>query len=84
MDKDTVGLLLITNDGELAHRLLSPKKHVDKVYFAKVEGVVTEADKNAFKEGVSLGNDEWAKPAELEILKSGETKTHNIKFRFTE
>ena len=42
LDKDTEGLLLITNDGELAHRLLSPKKHVDKVYYAKVKGVVTE------------------------------------------
>ena len=72
LDKDTEGLLLITNDGELAHRLLSPKKHVDKVYYAKVEGVVNEADIIAFREGVSLGNEEWAKPAELEILISDE------------
>lgn len=72
LDKDTEGLLLITNDGELAHSLLSPKKHVDKVYYAKVEGVVTEEDQKAFAEGVSLGNDEVAKPAELEILLSDE------------
>ena len=72
LDKDTEGLLLITNDGELAHRLLSPKKHVDKVYYAKVKGVVTEADIKAFSEGVSLGQGEMAKPAVLEIIASDE------------
>lgn len=72
LDKDTEGLLLITNDGELAHRLLSPKKHVDKVYYAKVKGVVTEADVKAFSEGVSLGKGEMAKPAVLEIIASDE------------
>ena len=72
LDKDTEGLLLITNDGEMAHRLLAPKKHVDKVYYAKIEGVVTEEDQKAFAEGVSLGGDEMAKPAELEILVSDE------------
>lgn len=72
LDKDTEGLLLITNDGELAHRLLSPKKHVDKVYFAKVKGVVTEEDQRIFAEGVSLGQGEMAKPSKLEILVSDE------------
>ena len=72
LDKDTEGLLLITNDGDLAHRLLSPKKHVDKVYYAKVKGVVTESDQKAFAEGVSLGQGEMAKPAKLEILVSDE------------
>ena len=72
LDKDTEGLLLITNDGEMAHRLLAPKKHVDKVYYAKIEGVVTEEDQRAFAGGVSLGGDEMAKPAELEILVSDE------------
>lgn len=72
LDKDTEGLLLITNDGELAHRLLAPKKHVDKVYYAKVEGVVTEEDQKAFAEGVSLGGGEMARPAELEIIVSDE------------
>ena len=72
LDKDTEGLLLITNDGELAHRLLSPKKHVDKVYYAKVKGVVTEADVKTFAEGVSLGQGEMAKPAVLEIIASDE------------
>ncbi len=72
LDKDTEGLLLITNDGELAHRLLSPKKHVDKVYYAKVKGVVTERDVKAFAEGVSLGYGETSKPAVLEIMVSDE------------
>lgn len=72
LDKDTEGLLLITNDGDLAHRLLAPKKHVDKVYYARIDGIVTEEDKKAFTEGVSLGNGEMAKPAELEILVSDE------------
>ena len=72
LDKDTEGLLLITNDGELAHRLLSPKKHVDKVYFARVEGVVSEDDIVAFKNGVDIGEDEITKPAVLEIIKSEE------------
>ncbi len=72
LDKDTEGLLLITNDGELAHQLLAPKKHVDKVYYAKVRGVVTEEDVKVFQEGVSLGQREMAKPAMLKILVSDE------------
>lgn len=72
LDKDTEGLLLITNDGELAHRLLSPKKHVDKVYYAKVQGIVDEADQEIFAEGMSIGNGETALPSKLEILYSGE------------
>ena len=72
LDKDTEGLLLITNDGELAHRLLSPKKHVDKVYYAKVEGAVTEEDQQMFAQGISIGDGEMTKPAKLEILVSDE------------
>ena len=56
LDKDTEGLLLITNDGALAHRLLSPKKHVDKCYFAKVQGKVTEEDITAFSKGVNINS----------------------------
>ena len=92
LDKDTEGLLLITNDGELAHRLLSPKKHVNKVYYAKIEGKVTEEDKLAFAKGVSIGKDEFTKPAELEILVSDdiseihltiqEGKFHQVKRMF--
>ncbi len=69
LDKDTEGLLLITNDGDLAHRLLSPKKHVDKVYFARVAGEVTEEDKEAFARGVDIGDEKLTLPAELEILR---------------
>ncbi len=72
LDKDTEGLLLITNDGELAHRLLSPKKHVDKVYYAKVAGCVTEEDVKLFSEELPIGQGEVAKPSKLEIVKSGE------------
>lgn len=72
LDKDTEGLLLITNDGELAHRLLSPKKHVDKVYYAKIRGVVTEEDVASFAKGLDIGKGERAKPSKLEILSSDE------------
>ena len=72
LDKDTEGLLIITNDGDLAHRLLSPKKHVDKVYYAKVDGMVTQKDVEIFAEGMDIGNEEVAKPSKLVILKSDE------------
>ena len=92
LDKDTEGLLLITNDGDLAHRLLAPKKHVDKLYYAKVEGLVTEDDVKTFAEGVNIGDDEMTRPAVLEILKSDdiseihltiqEGKFHQVKRMF--
>lgn len=72
LDKDTEGLLVLTNDGQLAHRVLSPKKHVPKTYYAKIEGVVTEEDVKAFAEGVILDDGYETMPAELEILKSDE------------
>lgn len=72
LDKDTEGLLLITNDGELAHRLLSPKKHVDKVYYAKIEGRVTKEDAATFEKGVDIGEDTMTLPAKLKILVSDE------------
>ena len=72
LDIDTEGLLLITNDGELAHRLLSPKQHVDKVYYAKVQGKVDESDVKAFADGVDIGDDTPTKSADLRILKSEE------------
>lgn len=72
LDKDTEGLLLITNDGELSHNLLSPKKHVDKVYYAKVRGKVTEEDKQLFQTGVDIGDPELTLPAELTVIKSGD------------
>ena len=63
LDKDTEGLLLITNDGELAHRLLSPKKHVDKTYYAKVQGIVTQEDVRKFAEGVDIHEKKLTAPA---------------------
>ena len=72
LDKDTEGLLLITNDGQLAHELLSPRKHVDKTYFAVIDGEVREEHKQLFLEGLDIGDEELTMPAKLEILKSGE------------
>ena len=74
LDKDTEGLLLITNDGELAHRLLSPKKHVDKTYYAKVKGLVTDETVRLFAEGIDIGEgqEEWTMPARLQIIRAGE------------
>ena len=95
LDKDTEGLLLITNDGALAHRLLSPKKHVDKCYYAKISGGVTEDDVRVFKERINIGTQEepeWTMPAELKILEKGtvsrirltirEGKFHQVKRMF--
>lgn len=73
LDKDTEGLLLLTNDGQLAHRLLSPKKHVTKTYYAKIDGQVTEEDTNAFSEGIILDDGYRTLPAKLEILKTQST-----------
>jgi 16S rRNA pseudouridine516 synthase len=73
LDKDTEGLLLITNDGHLTHQLLSPKKHVPKLYFAKIEGRVTEEDIGKFKEGVTLDDGYFTKPGILTIIRSDET-----------
>ncbi len=73
LDKDTEGLLLITNDGQLAHELLSPKKHVDKTYFAVIDGEVKEEHKQLFLDGLDIGDEELTMPAQLKILKSGET-----------
>lgn len=67
LDKDTRGLLLLTNDGDLAHVLLSPKKHVSKVYRAFVDGIMTAEDQIAFKKGIIL-KDFTCQPAQLEIL----------------
>jgi len=67
LDIDTEGLLIITNDGELTHSLLAPKKHVPKTYFAKVEGCVTDKDIAAFSKGITLDDGYLCKPAELEI-----------------
>lgn len=92
LDKDTEGLLLITNDGKLAHELLSPKKHVAKTYYARIDGVVTEEDGDAFRNGVMLDDGYQTKEAFLKILKRGaeseieltitEGKFHQVKRMF--
>ena len=92
LDKDTEGLLLLTNDGKTAHRLLSPKRRVPKRYFALVRGEVTEADVEAFRRGVVLDDGYQTLPAELSIRSSGpesetevtvyEGKYHQVKRMF--
>ena len=72
LDLDTEGLLLITNDGALAHDLLSPSKHVEKTYYAKVKGRVTENDVNQFEKGVDIGEEKPTKPAKLVIVSEGD------------
>lgn len=72
LDRDTEGLLLITNDGALSHQLLSPKKHVDKLYYAKVRGKVTREDIHKFAEGIEIGEKKPTSPGMLKILSNGE------------
>ena len=86
LDKDTEGLLLLTNHGELTHRLLSPRYHVDKVYYARVEGVLTAADTAAFAGGMVLADGLECLPAGLELLSPQEAlvtlregKFHQVK-----
>ena len=81
LDKDTEGLLLITNDGALAHRLLSPKKHVDKCYFARICGKVTEEDVRSFEKGVNIGSQEQPEitmPGKLEIITSDDISKNRL------
>ena len=87
LDKDTEGLLLLTDDGPLGHDLLSPNKHVDKVYYAQVDGTVDAADVEALAQGMVLGDDLHCLPAGLEPLGDGseclvtlrEGKYHQVK-----
>lgn len=72
LDKDTEGLLLLTNDGKMAHDLLSPKKHVDKTYYAKVKGAMVQEDVTVFAQGITLENGTTYQPGKLEIISSGE------------
>ncbi len=81
LDKDTEGLLLLTNEGGLAHALLSPKRHVDKVYYARTAGRLTEEDRQAFADGLSLGDGLRCLPAGLEILSSGEESEAHVILR---
>jgi len=86
LDKDTTGLLLLTNDGPLAHALLSPRRHVDKVYRVTVEGTLDQSDEIAFQEGMTLSDGLRCLPARLERLSAQEAlvtlhegKYHQVK-----
>lgn len=87
LDKDTEGLLLLTNDGDLAHRLLAPKSHVDKVYYARLDQPLGPMDQEAFRQGITLADGLRCMPAKLELLGDGcqvritlrEGKFHQIK-----
>lgn len=72
LDKDTEGLLLITNDGELNHRLTSPKWHVNKIYYAEIDKKVDEEDIKAFQEGIVIDDGYKCLPAKLEIINADE------------
>lgn len=73
LDKDTEGLLLLTNDGAFNHALMSPKKHVEKTYYAEVTGVLTQEDVESIAAGVTLEDGYQAKPGKLVILSTTET-----------
>jgi len=92
LDKDTEGLLILSNDGKMAHNILSPKKHVPKKYYAVIDGKVTEDDIKAFNKGVTLDDGYETMPATMSILKSDmeseieltimEGKFHQVKRMF--
>lgn len=78
LDKDTVGFVLITDDGDFAHRILSPKRHVPKTYYAVLDGPVPEDLPAAFEAGLVLGGGIICMPASIKILKSGETSAAEL------
>lgn len=92
LDKDTEGLLILTNDGQLSHNMLSPKKHVPKTYYAEIDSIVNEYDINKFKMGVELDDGYKTLPAKLNIIESSniskieltitEGKFHQVKRMF--
>ncbi len=86
LDKDTEGLLILTNDGETAHRLLSPKRHVDKTYLVTPARALSEEERKRLEQGVDIGEDKPTLPAKAETLKDGrllltirEGKYHQVK-----
>ena len=91
LDKDTEGLLLITNEGELAHNLLAPKKHVDKKYFVRLKNALSEENRKHLEEGVDIGEDKLTMPSQVFLLNEEkneveiiirEGKFHQIKRMF--
>lgn len=86
LDKDTEGLLLLTNDGELAHRLLSPKKHVDKIYQVTIAHALSDENIRQLEQGVDIGEDRLTLPAKVDVLSENvihltiqEGKYHQVK-----
>lgn len=86
LDKDTEGLLLITNDGDLAHKLLSPKKHVDKTYLVGIEKPLSNSDITNLEQGVDIGEDKLTLPAKVQVIENTqihltihEGKFHQVK-----
>ena len=77
LDIDTHGLLLLTNDGQLTHALLSPKCHVDKIYLARVDGIMTQEDVETFAQGIPL-KDFTCKPAKLELVSLDREKNQSL------
>lgn len=92
LDMDTEGLLFLMNDGALAHRMLSPARHVEKTYFVRVEGEITDGDAEMLRTGVEIGEKHPTMPAKLTVLRSGqiseaeltitEGKYHQVKRMF--
>ena len=89
LDKDTEGLLLISNDGKLAHDLLSPRKHVDKTYYAQLDGVLTEREIKRIEAGVDIGDEKPTLPCTIKVCEPGsvlitirEGRFHQIKRMF--
>lgn len=90
LDKDTEGLLIITNNGPLSHELLSPNRHVDKTYYVELNGSLIESDIQLFEKGLNIGEKNLTKPAKLEIIEDGtkayititEGKYHQVKRMF--
>ena len=72
LDKDTTGLLIITNDGNTVHDLTSPRKHVDKIYYATIDGLVKDSDIEKFKDGLDIGDDKKTLPSILKIISRDE------------
>ena len=83
LDKDTEGLLLVTNDGALSHRLLSPKKHVEKTYYVECEGELTGEDILKLEQGVDIGDDKPTLPAKVEHVKQF-VNTYSLELSITE
>jgi len=81
LDKDAEGFVLLTSDGALAHGLMSPKKHVDKIYYVKVQGKLDEEDIEAFNDGITIDGDILCAPAVLDIISSGEISQARVTLR---